>query len=109
MNYNIINFLADDNTAVAPWVASSFPIIKIVLCVLLLVCAIFMIVAVIAQKGEANGLTGITGGTADTFYNRNKKGSLQGVIRKLVMIDAVLILVIGIAFLFINCIYAGTI
>jgi protein translocase SecG subunit len=108
MNYNFVNFLADDNTAIAPWVASSFPIIKIVIAVILVICAIFMIIAVMAQKGEANGVAGITG-TADTFYNRNKKGSLQGVIRKLITIDAVIMLVLGIAYLVIDCIYAGTI
>ncbi len=51
------------------------------------------------------GFTGITG-QADTFYNRNKSGSLQGKIKKLVMIDAVIIMVLAVAFLVFSSIYS---
>ena len=64
-----------------------------------------MIIAVVAQKGESNGVTGITG-QADTFYNRNKGSSLQGKLKKLIAIDAVIILVMSIAFLILSQIYA---
>ena len=99
--------LAGSDTPVATWVASSFPIIKIVLFVLITICSIFMIVAVLSQKGEANG-NAITGQT-DTFYNRNKGTSLQGIIKKLTIIDAILLVVFCLAFLIISSIYAGTI
>ncbi len=108
MNYNIIKYtslLADSsNTEVAPWIASSFPIIEIIIAVLLTICSIFMIVAVVAQKGESNGVTGVTG-QADTFYNRNKGGSLQGKLKKWVLVDAIIILVLAIAFLILSRIY----
>ena len=100
--------LATSESALPTWVVSSFPIIKIVLAVLILICSIFMIVAVIAQKGETNGASSITGQT-DTFYNRNKGTSLQGVIKKLMIIDAILLVVFCIIFLVLNSIYAGTI
>lgn len=104
--FNNIGILAaDTNKEVPAWIASSFPIIEIILAVLITICSIFMIVAVVAQKGESNGVTGITG-TADTFYNRNKNGSLQGKLKKLVMIDACIILALGIAFLIFSTIYS---
>lgn len=87
------------------WIANSFPIIEAVLAVIISLCAIFMIIAVVAQKGESNGITGITGSSADTFYNRNKKASLQGKLKKWVMIDAIVILVLSIAFLILTQIY----
>lgn len=87
------------------WVANSFPIIEAVLAVIISLCAIFMIVAVVAQKGESNGITGVTGSQADTFYNRNKSASLQGKLKKWVMIDAIIILVLSIAFLILTQIY----
>ena len=99
--------LATTNETPDPiWIQQSFPIIKIVLAILISICAIFMIVAVLAQKGEANGSASITG-TQDTFYNRNKGTSLQGVIKKLTVIDAILLLVFCIAFLILNAIYVG--
>ncbi len=100
------SILLSSSTAEVPeWVASSFPIIEIVLAALITVCSIFMIVAVVMQKGESNGATGITGASADTFYNRNKGGSLQGKLKKLVMIDAIIIMVLAIAFLICFSIY----
>lgn len=104
---NMINLLATSNdTAVAPWVASSFPIIKTVLAILICVCAVFMIVVTLCQKSEADGSAALTG-KADTFYNRNKGASLQGTIKKLTIIDAVLLFVFCIAFLVLNTIYKG--
>jgi len=62
-----------------------------------------MIIAVLAQKGEANGSSSITG-TTDTFYNRNKGTSLEGKIKKLTIIDAILLLVFCVVFLILNSI-----
>ncbi len=105
--FNNINLLLNSSAAaeVPEWVAASFPIIEIVLAALITVCSLFMIVAVVMQKGESNGATGITGASADTFYNRNKGGSLQGKLKKLVMIDAIVILVLAVAFLILFSIY----
>lgn len=100
--------LAENEHAVPTWVENSFPIIKIVLACLILVCAIFMIVAVLSQKNEENGVSAITG-SADTFYNRNKGTSIQGKIKKLTVIDAILLVVFCLAFLILNFIYVGTI
>jgi len=102
---NLLAATVADEKAVAPWIVSSFPIIKIILAILIAICSIFMIVAVIAQRGETNGST-ITGQT-DTFYNRNKGSSLQGIIKKLTVIDAILLVVFSIIFLVLNSIYAG--
>lgn len=99
MNYFICN-----DTAVAPWIASSFPIIKIVLCVLIALLSIFMIVAVLMQKGTSNGVDAVTG-QMDTFYNKNKGGSLQGKIKKLTIWAAILLVVFCILFLIVNTIF----
>ena len=100
---NISGLLADVERP--EWVANSFPIIEAVLAVVISLCAIFMIIAVVAQKGESNGITGITGSSADTFYKKKKKASLQGKLKKWVMIDAIVILVLSIAFLILTQIY----
>ena len=103
---NVLNLLATNDEAVAPWMAESFPIIKTVLAVLICVCSLFMIVATLLQKSEADGSQAITG-KQDTFYNRNKGGSLQGLIKKLTIIDAVLLMVFCVTFLILNTLYGG--
>ena len=50
MNYNfnnVVNLMAESaDKAVAPWIAESFPIIKIVLAVLIFICSVFLIIYV---------------------------------------------------------------
>jgi preprotein translocase subunit SecG len=60
------------------------------------------------QKSNTNGSAAITG-QSNTFYNRNKGATLQGKLKILTIVDAVLILVLCIAFLVLNTIYAGNI
>lgn len=99
---------ADENAEVAPWIANSFPIAKIVIMCVLLVLAIAMIVLVVMQKSNTNGVSAISGRT-DTFYNKNKGATLQGKIKILTIIDAVLIMVLCIIFFVLNTIFHGTI
>ena len=103
---NFISLLSANDAEMPSWVVKSFPVIKIVLAVLICVCAIFIIVATISQKSEADGTNAITG-QADTFYNRNKGESLQGRIKKWTVVASVTILVLCILFLVVNTIYKG--
>lgn len=87
------------------WIVKSFPIIQMVLVIVILLCSIFMIVSVMLQQGNTNGMTGITGGSSDTFYNRNKGQSMQGLIKKLTIIDAFLILGLCLVYLVLYTIF----
>lgn len=105
--FNIYSFIgADANKEVPAWVVSSFPVIKIVIMCVLLILSIAMIVMVVMQKSDTNGVSAISG-QSDTFYNRNKKATLQGLAKKLTIIDAILIMVLCILFLVLNTIYVG--
>ena len=105
---NFINLMSTNNDAAVPaWVVNSFPIIKIVLAVLIFICALFLIVVVLCQKTEADGGTNAITGQADTFYNRNKGQSLQGKVKKITVVVSIVILVLCVAFLIINSIYRG--
>ena len=75
---NIFAYIcADENKATASWIVNSFPIIKIVIMSILALLAIALIVLIVMQKGNTNGSSALTG-KSDTFYNRNKKSTLQG-------------------------------
>ena len=104
----MMNFLLNATEKARPdWVVNSFPIIKLILVILILLCSVFMIVSVMMQEGNTNGMTGITGDSSDTFYNRNKGQSMQGKIKKLTIIVACAILVLCLAYLVLNTIYSG--
>ncbi|MBQ3048279.1 MAG: preprotein translocase subunit SecG [Clostridia bacterium] len=103
---NLNSLLAANDAEMPAWVVKSFPTIKIVLAVLICICAIFIIVASLCQKSEAGGSNAITG-QADTFYNRNKGESLQGKIKKWTVIASIVILVLCVLFLVVNTIYKG--
>ena len=109
MFLNFSNFIcADENKAVAPWVESSFPVIKAVILGVIAFLAIAMIVLTVLQKSNTNGASAITG-QSNTFYNRNKGATLQGKIKILTIIDAILIVILCVAFLVLNTIYVGNI
>lgn len=103
---NLYNFMAarNENTEVAPWIVNSFPVIKIVIMCVLALLSIMMIVLVVMQKSDTNGISAING-QSDTFYNKNKGATLQGKIKILTIIDAVLIMVLCVVFLVLNTIF----
>ena len=106
MENKFMNLIAD-NGVTPDWVANSFPVIKIVVLSLIVLASIAMIVAVMLQDGNTNGMTGITADSSDTFYNRNKGQSMQGKIKKITIIDAILLVVLCVAYLILNLIYSG--
>lgn len=99
---------ADENKAVAGWIENSFPIIKIVIMAILALLSLSLIVLVVMQKGDTTGASALTGKT-DTFYNRNKKTTLQGKIRVLTIIVASIMMVLCLLFMIMSQIYTGTI
>lgn len=109
MLFNFTNFMcSDENKAIAPWIEKSFPVIKAVIVAVLAFLAVVMIILSLMQKSNTDGASAITG-RSNTFYNKNKGATLQGKIKILTIIDAVLILVLCIAFLVLNTIYVGNI
>ena len=99
---------ADENKATASWIVNSFPIIKIVLLSIMALLSIALIVLIVMQKGNTNGSAALTGKT-DTFYNRNKKSTLQGKVKVLTIICASILMALCLIFMILTQIYAGTI
>lgn len=101
MLLNFTNFMCEESAetkGMPDWIVKSFPVINIVIIAVLAVLAIAMMVFVLMQKSDSDGMSAISGKT-DTFYNKNKGATLQGKIRVLTIIDAVLILVLCLLFL----------
>ena len=69
-----------------------------VLMCLMAVIAIAIAVVVLMQKSNQNDITGITGGSADTYYNRNKEMSKDKKMKLITIILSVTLAVIAVVF-----------
>jgi len=94
MNLNINNFIS----TVAPWMVTSFPIIRIVLIALLGVCAIALVVCIFLQPAAADGSGALTGQASDTYYSKNKGSNFEGIMKRVSIGISIAIAVIAILF-----------
>lgn len=90
---------------IAQWITTSFPIIRIVLLALMVLSAIIMIVLVLLQPSNSEGMGALSGQTSDTFYSKNKGRSIEGVMKRLTVIFAIVMAVISILFFVTVAIY----
>lgn len=99
-----INLLGAE--AIPEWIAVSFPIIRIVLAVIIVLMCLALIVTVIIQpSASGNGVNPITG-QSETYYGKNKSYTLEGFLRKLTVILAIAIAVTAVLF-FLTLIISG--
>ena len=82
-------------------------ILSIVLAILLFISAIFLIVAVLMQPSNPDGGRNVITGTNDSYYAQNKGSTKEGRLKRLIIISAVVILVLTIAFFVIEHFFAG--
>ena len=80
------------------WVVNSFPIIRVIIMVLLLVIAVGLVVCVLIAPTKASGIGAISGQSTDTYYYKNKGRSLEGILKRLVIILSVSALVLTVLY-----------
>ncbi|MCL2797806.1 MAG: preprotein translocase subunit SecG [Firmicutes bacterium] len=90
---NLLQFLS-----VAAWITVSFPIIRIVLAVLLVLVCLGLLVTVLMTPSQGYGIGALTGQATDTYYSKHKKQSLEGLIKKLTVIFGICAAVLSILF-----------
>ncbi len=85
-------------STVPDWISNSFPIIRIIICVLLVLSAIALIILVFMQiNGGSNASNALTG-NIDSYYAKNKSSSREGMITKAIYIVVAIIAVLCILF-----------
>ena len=95
--------------AVLPeWVVNSFPIIKFILLILIVLSSIALIVVVLSQEGDESGTNTITG-IKDTYYSQNKGMNRQGRLKKVTVILSITIAVAVVLFFVLSEIYPNSI
>lgn len=93
---------------VAHWVSDSFPIIRIVLLIAMVLLSLFMIVAVMLQPSASDGMGAISGGQQDTFFGKNKGKTLEGTLKRATVGVAISLVVICILFFVSLIIYSAS-
>ena len=67
--------------------------LKIVVTVLQIIITLGLVVTVLLQEGSSYGLSGSIAGGADTFFGKNKGRTLDGLLKKITKVLAVLFIV----------------
>ena len=90
----MLNIILD---AASDFSTTVFPIVRIVLVSLVLVCALIMIVTTLLQSSaDENGATAITG--QESYYSQNKGESRDGKLKKATTICAIVIAVCAVLY-----------
>lgn len=91
------NFHGLTAAVVAPWVANSFPIIRIILVSLLILLCVSVVVLILMQPAKQEGVGAISG-AADTFFSKNKGRSREGMLLRLTIILCIVAFVVTLVF-----------
>ncbi len=83
-----------------------FPI-RITLISLISVLAVFIILVVLLQPGNSEGMGSLGGGSSDTFLDKNKSRTSEGLLKRLTIITAVSLMVICVLFFITVAVYTG--
>lgn len=75
--------------------------------ILLAIASIVIIVAVLIQPSSPDGGRNVITGTNESYYAQNKGNTKEGRLKKVIIISAVVILVLTIAFFVIEHFFAG--
>ena len=84
------------NATLPAWVTDSFPIIRTVIIVVMVVLSLALTLIVLVQPSNPQGMNAISG-QSDTYYSKNKSRTMEGVMRRLTVIISI---VLGVLALF---------
>lgn len=96
-------FLIDVTTGTA----TALTTIRSIVLILLAIAAIAIIVAVLLQPSNPDGGRNVITGTNESYYSQNRGSTKEGRLKRIIIICAVLILVLTIAFFIIEHFFAG--
>lgn len=94
----MLNLLLDNQSTIAPWIASSFPVIRIILLILIALLAMAIVAVVMCMESNADGGTNVISGQSESFYAKNQGSSKEGRLKKAIVICSILIAVLAVLF-----------
>lgn len=84
---------------------NGFPIIRIVLCVFIMLCALFLVAVIIVQPSNSSGI-GAINGQSETFLSKNKGKTFESKLKRLTVIVSIILAVCCIAMVILSFIAA---
>lgn len=87
--------------------ATTLITLRSIVMILMGIAAITIIVAVLLQPSNPDGGRNVITGTNDSYYSQNKGQTKEGRLKKLIIVCAVVILVLTVAFFVIEKFFAG--
>ena len=78
------------NATLPAWVTDSFPIIRTVIIVVMVVLSLALTLIVLVQPSNPQGMNAISG-QSDTYYSKNKSRTMEGVMRRLTVIISIVL------------------
>ena len=94
------------NATLPAWVTDSFPIIRTVIIVVMVVLSLALTLIVLVQPSNPQGMNAISG-QSDTYYSKYKSRTMEGVMRRLTVIISIVLGVLALAFFITLAIYSG--
>ena len=94
-----------DTQLVEPWIAESFPIIRIVLFSMIIACALILIVTTLFQNQDSNNADVITG-QQESYYSKNKGSSRDAKLKLITIITSIVAVVCVVLYFVSLLIYA---
>ena len=94
---NLFNQLLDAKTY-PDWITSSFPIIRIVLMSLIVLCALAIIIIILRMEINPEGGRNVISGSNDSFYAQNQSSTNEGRLKKMIIIASITLLVLTLLF-----------
>lgn len=95
MNGRMLSMLlAGDNIG---GIFGAFPIIKTIMLIIMILCALFIICVVLFQPSNSSGVSAL-GGTTETFLSKNKSKTNESKLRKMTVVSAIIFCVLAVAF-----------
>ncbi len=94
---NLFNQLLDATTY-PDWITSSFPIIRIVLMSLIVLCTLAIIIIILRMEINPEGGRNVISGSNDSFYAQNQSSTKEGRLKKMIIIASITLLVLTLLF-----------
>lgn len=104
--FTFMRNLLGDAAPMPLWVINSFPVLRLILMIVIGICAIALIIVVLCQESESNGgATALTG--AETYYSQNKGRSRDGMLKRATIILSIVIVSCVVVYFILTAIYGG--
>ena len=94
-------------TTYPAWVTTLVPIVRYVFLGVIFLCALVLILVTLFQNNSNDEGAFLSGGATESYYAKNKGGTIVGKLKVITVVCAIIIAVLTVLYFVSNLIYAG--